>query len=35
MSDAFQDELRFLVITSSPALVREPETNATYLAGHV
>ena len=27
MSDAFQDELRFLGIRSSPAFVREPETN--------
>jgi len=27
MSDAFQDELRFLGIASSPAFVREPETN--------
>ncbi len=27
MSDAFQDELRFLGITSSPAFVREPQGN--------
>jgi putative transposase len=27
MSDAYQDELRFLGITSSPAFVREPEGN--------
>jgi transposase InsO family protein len=27
MSDVFQDELRFLGITSSPAFVREPQGN--------